>query len=98
MGRWAVVFLVLSIVAGLMGFTGITGQPMTIDRVLFFAFVFAMLASMVFRLIREKRAADRRGTGAVLSPVQARRGEDAPSHRSSNQPEGIVPSQQEKTS
>ena len=37
--RWAVIFLVVGLIAGLLGFTGIAGASIGIAKVLFFLFV-----------------------------------------------------------
>lgn len=43
--RWALVFLIIGLVAGLLGFSGIAGAAYTIAKILFFVFmlVFAVL-------------------------------------------------------
>jgi uncharacterized membrane protein YtjA (UPF0391 family) len=53
--RWALVFLVLALIAGLLGFTGIAGQSMYIARILFFIFLVIFLAGLVYSLITGKR-------------------------------------------
>jgi len=50
MVRWAIFFLVVGLVAGLLGFTGIAGTSIAIAKFLFFAFMvifFALLAGVV---------------------------------------------------
>jgi uncharacterized membrane protein YtjA (UPF0391 family) len=37
--RWAILFLVLGLVAGALGFTGIAGASFAIARLLFFVFI-----------------------------------------------------------
>jgi uncharacterized membrane protein YtjA (UPF0391 family) len=49
--RWAIVFLVLALVAGLLGFTGIAGQSMYFAKILFFVFLVVFLVGLVFSLI-----------------------------------------------
>ena len=44
--RWALVFFVVAIVAGLLGFTSIAGSSMQIAKILFI--VFLVLAVLVF--------------------------------------------------
>ena len=44
--RWAVIFFVVAIIAGLLGFTKIAGSTMQIAKILFFIFV--ILAVVVF--------------------------------------------------
>ena len=49
--RWAFAFLVLALVAGLLGFTGIAGNSMAIARVLFFVFLVVFLVGLIYSLI-----------------------------------------------
>ena len=37
--RWALIFLVVALIAGLLGFTGIAGTSMAIAKTLFFIFL-----------------------------------------------------------
>lgn len=43
--RWALIFLVVGLIAGLLGFTGIAGTSIAIAKTLFFVFmvIFAVL-------------------------------------------------------
>jgi uncharacterized membrane protein YtjA (UPF0391 family) len=43
--RWAIVFLIISIIAGVMGFGGIEGQAAWIAKVLLFVFLILALIS-----------------------------------------------------
>jgi len=52
--RWAIAFLILALVAGLLGFTGIAGQSLYIARILFFVFLVIFLVSLVYGLITRK--------------------------------------------
>jgi uncharacterized membrane protein YtjA (UPF0391 family) len=52
--RWAFIFLVLAIVAALLGFTGIAGQSMYIARILFFVFLVIFIAGLLYSLITGK--------------------------------------------
>jgi uncharacterized membrane protein YtjA (UPF0391 family) len=45
---WAIVFLVVAIVAGIFGFTGIAGSSIWIAKVLFFVFVVLFIVSLLF--------------------------------------------------
>ena len=45
--RWALTFLVVALVAGLLGFWGLEGTAMYIARVLFFIFVIIFLVSII---------------------------------------------------
>jgi len=54
--RWAFIFLVVGIIAGLLGFTGIAGASIGIAKFLFFLFVamfvlFLILGLTVYRSI-----------------------------------------------
>jgi uncharacterized membrane protein YtjA (UPF0391 family) len=53
--RWAFVFLIVALIAGLLGFTGIAGNSMYIARVLFFIFLVIFLLSLVYGLATGKR-------------------------------------------
>jgi uncharacterized membrane protein YtjA (UPF0391 family) len=45
---WAVTFLVIALIAGLLGFTGIAGTSVWIAQVLFVVFLVLFLASLIF--------------------------------------------------
>jgi uncharacterized membrane protein YtjA (UPF0391 family) len=49
--RWAVIFLVIALVAGLFGFTGIAGGALTIAKVLFFIFIAIFVILLVMGLM-----------------------------------------------
>ena len=49
--RYALIFLVVAIVAGLLGFTGISLAAADIARVLFFIFVVLFAVSLIFGLM-----------------------------------------------
>lgn len=55
--RWAIVFLVLALVAGLLGFTGVAGQSMAIARILFFVFLIVFVIGLVYSLVTGRRIA-----------------------------------------
>lgn len=52
--RYAVVFLIIALVAGLLGFTGIAAGAVQIAKVLFFVFLLLFLASLIVGLMRRK--------------------------------------------
>jgi len=54
---WAVVFLVLALVAAVFGFGGIAAGATTIAQVLFFVFLVVFLASLIAGLARRHRHA-----------------------------------------
>jgi len=45
--RWSVIFLVVALIAGLLGFTTIAGTAIEIAKILFFIFLFLFLLTMV---------------------------------------------------
>jgi uncharacterized membrane protein YtjA (UPF0391 family) len=53
--RWALIFLVLAIVAGLLGFTGVAGQSMYIARILFVVFILLFLVGLIYSLVTGRR-------------------------------------------
>lgn len=56
--RYAVVFLVLALIAGLLGFTGIAGASIGIAKILFFVFIVLFVISFIAnRRGRYQRAA-----------------------------------------
>jgi uncharacterized membrane protein YtjA (UPF0391 family) len=50
---WAVIFLVVSLIAGVMGFRGVAGTSAEIAKVLFFIFVILFIVSVVFHLVNQ---------------------------------------------
>ena len=50
--RWAVVFLVVAIIAAIFGFTSIAGDSAWIAKVLFVVFLILMVVSFVFGGLR----------------------------------------------
>lgn len=54
--RWALVFLVLALVAGLLGFTNVAGQSMYIAKILFFIFLVVFVVGLIYSLITGKRS------------------------------------------
>lgn len=52
--RYAVLFLIIALVAGLLGFTGIAAGAVQIAKVLFFVFLLLFLASLIVGLMRRK--------------------------------------------
>ena len=53
--RWALVFLVLALVAGLLGFTGVAGESMYIAKILFFVFRVVFVVGLIYSLVTGKR-------------------------------------------
>lgn len=53
--RWTLTFLVVAIIAALLGFTNIAGESMYIAKILFFVFLVVFLVTLVFSLVSGKR-------------------------------------------
>ena len=54
--RWAVIFFVLALVAGVLGFGGVATASVGIAKILFYLFVIIFLLSLVMGLASGKRA------------------------------------------
>ncbi len=54
--RWALIFLVVALGAGLLGFTSIAGAAIGIAKLLFYIFLVLFLISLVMHLVRGGRA------------------------------------------
>ena len=50
--NWAVTFLVIALIAALLGFTGIAGTAIGIAKILFYVFLVLFLVSLVMHLVR----------------------------------------------
>jgi uncharacterized membrane protein YtjA (UPF0391 family) len=50
--RWIITFLVVAIIAGLFGFTGVAGAATDIARILFYIFLVLLLVAVVAGLFR----------------------------------------------
>ena len=55
--RWSLLFLVVALIAGVLGFGGIAGTSMWFAQVLFFVFLVLFVVSLIM---------GRRGTGTVV--------------------------------
>ena len=53
--NWAVTFLVIALIAALLGFTTIAGTAMGIAKILFYVFLILFLVSLVSHLFRGGR-------------------------------------------
>jgi uncharacterized membrane protein YtjA (UPF0391 family) len=53
--KWALIFLVIGLVAGLLGFTGIAGTSIAIAKILFFIFIAIFLVLLVAGLTVARR-------------------------------------------
>lgn len=49
---WALTFLVIALIAALLGFTGVAGTAVWLAQSLFYVFVILFLVSMVAALVR----------------------------------------------
>jgi uncharacterized membrane protein YtjA (UPF0391 family) len=50
--RWILTFLVIAIVAGALGFTGVAGTSMGIAQTLFYIFLVLFVLSLIVHLVR----------------------------------------------
>jgi len=50
--RWILTFLVIAIVAGALGFTGVAGTSMGIAQTLFYIFLVLFVISLIVHLVR----------------------------------------------
>ena len=53
--KWALIFLVIGLVAGLLGFTGLAGTSIAIAKTLFFIFLVIFLVLLVLGLTVARR-------------------------------------------
>jgi uncharacterized membrane protein YtjA (UPF0391 family) len=53
--RWAVIFLVIGLIAGLLGFTGVAGASIAIAKTLFFVFMVIFLVLLLVGLTMARR-------------------------------------------
>ena len=49
--RWALAFLILALIAGLLDFTAVAGESLFVARILFFVFLVVFLAGLVYSLV-----------------------------------------------
>ncbi len=52
---WTLVFLVVSLIAGFMGFGGISAEAGGIARILFFIFIVLFVVSLLYSLLTGKK-------------------------------------------
>jgi uncharacterized membrane protein YtjA (UPF0391 family) len=53
--RWAVIFLVIGLIAGLLGFTGVAGASIAIAKTLFFIFMVIFVVLLIAGLTLARR-------------------------------------------
>jgi uncharacterized membrane protein YtjA (UPF0391 family) len=56
--RWAFIFLIIGLVAGLLGFTGVAGASIAIAKTLFFLFIIIFLVLLILGLTVARRVGD----------------------------------------
>jgi uncharacterized membrane protein YtjA (UPF0391 family) len=59
MVRWAIVFLVLGLIAGALGFTAIAGASIAIAKFLFFIFIAVFVVLLILGLTAARRLTGR---------------------------------------
>lgn len=52
---WAVTFLIIALIAAVLGFGGIAGASMEIAKIIFFVAILIFLISAIFGLMRGRR-------------------------------------------
>ena len=53
--KWALIFLVIGLIAGLLGFTGVAGTSIAIAKTLFFVFLVIFLVLLGLGLLAARR-------------------------------------------
>ena len=53
---WALTFLVVALIAGVLGFTSIAGAAMGVAKIRFFVFLVLFVVSLVMHLVRGRGA------------------------------------------
>jgi uncharacterized membrane protein YtjA (UPF0391 family) len=53
--RWALIFLVIGLIAGVLGFTGVAGASIAIAKTLFFIFILIFLVLLIAGLTVARR-------------------------------------------
>jgi uncharacterized membrane protein YtjA (UPF0391 family) len=53
--RWAVIFLVIGLIAGLLGFTGVAGTSIAIAKTLFYIFMVIFLVLLLLGLFAARK-------------------------------------------
>jgi len=48
--RWALIFLIVGLISGLLGFTGVAGTSIGIAKVLFFIFLVMFIVTLILGL------------------------------------------------
>lgn len=53
---WALTFLVVALIAGVLGFTSVAGAAMGVAKILFFVFLVLFVVSLVMHMVRGRDA------------------------------------------
>lgn len=53
--RWVMIFLIMALIAGALGFTGIAGAAVGIAKIIFFIFMLLVFVSLLFMLAGRRR-------------------------------------------
>ncbi|HVK42738.1 MAG: hypothetical protein K0Q62_596 [Phenylobacterium sp.] len=53
---WALTFLVVALIAGVLGFTSIAGAAMGVAKILFFVFLVLFVVSLIMHMVRGRGA------------------------------------------
>jgi uncharacterized membrane protein YtjA (UPF0391 family) len=53
--RWALIFLVIAIIAAIFGFGGVAGTAVGIAKILFYVFIAIFVISLLFGLLSSRR-------------------------------------------
>ena len=53
---WALTFLVVALIAGVLGFTSIAGAAIGVAKILFFVFLVLFVVSLVMHMVRGRGA------------------------------------------
>lgn len=54
--RWALIFLVVALVAAVLGFTAIAGAAIDVAKILFYVFLVLFVVSLIMHMVRGRGA------------------------------------------
>ncbi len=54
--RYALIFLVVALIAGVLGFGGLAGASMGIAKILFYIFIILFVVGLIMHLVNGRRA------------------------------------------
>jgi len=63
---WALIFFVLAVIAGVLGFGRIAGAAIDISQFLFFVFLVGFLVTVIFRIFRRRRSSSKKSEPTIL--------------------------------